>query len=117
MIRQPTRQTHRAPSAFGAGVLIDDRVRVRRRDLELLAVRSSAGPGPTDAAFSSYATWKLNSTSSAVIGWPSENAAPFRRWNVHVRPSGATSQDLASTGSNCCVPLSISHQRREQSDS
>ena len=43
-------------------------------------------------------TWKLNSTSSAVIGWPSENLAPLRRWNVQVRPSLPTSHDLASPG-------------------
>src|SRR5262245_9352639 len=48
-------------------------------------------------SFESYATSNENNTSADVIGWPSENAAPRRRCQVHVRPSGLTSHDLASS--------------------
>ncbi len=54
---------------------------------------------------SSYATSNENNTSSAVMGCPSENAAPCRRCQVHVRPSPLVSQDRASIGPSCWVAL------------
>src|SRR6266542_2183595 len=41
------------------------------------------------------ARWKENTTSSAVIGEPSQNFASGNRWKVNTLPTGLTSQDCA----------------------
>src|SRR5262249_28110360 len=52
-------------------------------------------------------TLNVNATSSAVTGAPSLHCAPFRRTNVHVRPSLLVVHDPASAGSVSVVsPLS-----------
>ena len=40
----------------------------------------------------------VNFTSAEVSSWPSWNFTPCRSLNVHVRPSGLTSHDSASSG-------------------
>src|SRR4051794_9867127 len=48
----------------------------------------------------------VNFTSSAVNGIPSDHFTPFRRWNVHMRPSGVDSCEVVSPSSICCAMLS-----------
>src|SRR6185503_19421900 len=51
-------------------------------------------------------TSHVNTTSSAVSGFPSLHRSPFRNLNVHVFSSGSTFQLSASQGVTSCLAMS-----------